>query len=332
MKELSEFLKTERLNRNLTLEAVSRRSGISINMLICVESCNFQPFGASLIIRNTIRAYCKILGIDAEPLIKKFSSEIEAYNIQDTGIKRYGRQMRFLHKKRRMIGLPLFILFVISAGAFYGGAWLSERRSKLSAPLDADRIFTQEELPAELQQQTSRGPDSRVDKPGSVLRKADEAIRNADILIKESEMTAGKSRKIDHSEDQTKNSIEQSGEPQEVNVTPDTDVPAPPAFSNSTDAVADDGPDQYLKEPSRNRFAVEADDKVWIQVRIDDRKTLSEMLHAGDRREWPADKSLQVVIGNAGGIRMKWNEQPLKAPRDPGRVLRFRLPDYAIAE
>jgi len=56
------------------------------------------------------------------------------------------------------------------------------------------------------------------------------------------------------------------------------------------------------------------------------------MLYPGDRREWAAGKSLQVVIGNAGGVLMKWNEQLLKAPREPGRVLRFRLPDYAKAE
>jgi hypothetical protein len=87
-----------------------------------------------------------------------------------------------------------------------------------------------------------------------------------------------------------------------------------------------------VEEHSHNKFAVEADDKVWIQVKIDDKKTLSEMLHAGEHREWAADKSLQVVIGNAGGVRMKWNERQLAAPRDPGRVLRFRLPDYAKAE
>jgi len=56
------------------------------------------------------------------------------------------------------------------------------------------------------------------------------------------------------------------------------------------------------------------------------------MLRPGERREWSADRDLQVVVGNAGGIRMKWNGQPLEAPRDSGRVLRFRLPDYAKAQ
>jgi hypothetical protein len=56
------------------------------------------------------------------------------------------------------------------------------------------------------------------------------------------------------------------------------------------------------------------------------------MLRPGDRREWSADRDLQVVVGNAGGIHMKWNGRQIEAPRDPGRVLRFRLPDYAQAQ
>ena len=107
MKELAEFLKTERLNRNLTLEAVSELSGISVSMLISLEACDFERFGASILIRNTIRAYCRALRIEAEPLIEKVCCEIEGYNTQDAGIRRYGQQMKLLHKRRRMISLPL---------------------------------------------------------------------------------------------------------------------------------------------------------------------------------------------------------------------------------
>ena len=83
MKELAEFLKTERLNRNLTLEEVAGRSGISIGMLAFLEACEFERFGASLLIRNAVRAYCKASRIEPEALIAKFSSEIEKYNFQD---------------------------------------------------------------------------------------------------------------------------------------------------------------------------------------------------------------------------------------------------------
>jgi hypothetical protein len=112
----------------------------------------------------------------------------------------------------------------------------------------------------------------------------------------------------------------------------DTDAPAQLALSNSTEAVADDGPVQGIETDRPNKFVVEADDKVWIQVKIDEKETQSEILYPGDRREWDAARILQVVIGNAGGIRMRWNGQQLEAPRNSGRVLRFRLPDYAKAE
>jgi cytoskeleton protein RodZ len=103
-------------------------------------------------------------------------------------------------------------------------------------------------------------------------------------------------------------------------------------LSNSTEAVADDQPVQDMETAASNKFTVEADDRVWVQVRIDDKETRSAMLRPGERREWSADRDMQVVVGNAGGIRMKWNGQPLEAPRDSGRVLRFRLPDYAKAQ
>lgn len=326
MKELAEFLKTERLNRNLTLEAVSELSGISVSMLISLEACDFKRFGASILIRNTIRAYCRALRIEAEPLIEKVCCEIEGCSTQDAGIRRYGQQMKLLHKRRRMISLPLLVLFLISAAVFYGGMWVSERRSQLFAPPDANRVFTQEEIPADLQERLASGPGARMDKPGPDWRKADEAIRNAEIHIMESEKAANGAAKAE-------DPGERASAASEKDLVMDSGAPARLAFSNSTEAVADDR--QVLgAEENRlpNKFAVEADGAVWIQVRIDDKETRSAMLYAGDRREWSADKVLQVVIGNAGGVHMKWNEHPLGAPRDPGRVLRFRLPDYAKAE
>jgi cytoskeletal protein RodZ len=343
MKDLAELLKTERLNRNVTLETLSERSGISLSMLTSLEACDCERFGSSLLIRNAVRAYCQALQIESEPLLQEFSSQIEACNIQEAGLKRYGRQMKILRKKRRMIGLPLFVVILISAAVFYGGTWISERRSKLYAPPDTDRILTQEELPAELQGKPVPGPDAKVEKPGADLREADEAIRNAEVHIRESEMAAEKADSEGEQSSvvgwlggdigkQAENPLKKPGEEQQKALEHDNGPPEHLSFSNSTDAVADDKPVQDVEKSFRNKFAVEADDKVWIQVRIDDKKTLSEMLHAGDRREWAADKSLQVVIGNAGGVRMKWNEHQLAAPRDPGRVLRFRLPDYAKTE
>jgi cytoskeletal protein RodZ len=237
MKELAEFLKTERLNRNMSLEALSERSGISICVLISIEGCDFERFGASLLIRNTIRAYCKALGREAEPLILKFSSEIDRYNIQDAGIKKYGHRMKILHKRRRMISLPVFALLLSFAAVFYGGMWISEKRARLFAPPAADRIFTQEELPVELQELMAPSPTARGDKTVADARYADEAIRTAEIHIRESEMAAQKARETGRAVGQSAGGVEFSEKD-----SPDTDSPAHQALSNLTEAVASDTP------------------------------------------------------------------------------------------
>ena len=248
MKELAEFLKNERLNSNMSLEAVSERSGINIGMLISIEGCDFERFGASLLIHNTIRAYCKTLGIEAEPLILKFTSEINRYNIQDAGIKKYGHRMKMLHKRRRMISLPVFALLLSFAAVFYGGMWISEKRARLFAPPAADRIFTQEELPVELQERMAPGPTARGDKTVAHARYADEAIKTAEIHIRESEMAAQKARETGRAVGQSAGWVEFS----EKNF-PDTNVPAHLALRNSIDAVADDAPAQEVETIATGR-------------------------------------------------------------------------------
>ncbi len=310
-------------------------------MLVSLEEGDYERFGAPLLVRNAIRSYCTALQMDADSLLEKFSSEIEECSIQSVGIKKYGELMKSLRKKHRMISLPLMLIFFTAGAVFYGGMWISEKRAKLYAPPAADRIYTQEDLPVELQEKLalagktgpgaqglkddSFSPPAAVKKTDPAARYSDEVMRQAEIHIRESETAAerareaGKSQQVTVAELLDKDGIQDSGAPPRL------------ALSNSTEAVADDRPIPELESLSKNKFSVEADDNVWIQVKIDDKETRSAMLYPGEKREWTADSGLQVIVGNAGGIHMKWNGQLIKAPRDPGRVLRFRLPEYARA-
>jgi cytoskeletal protein RodZ len=329
MQELAVFLKSEREKRNLTLKSVSKLSGISVDMLHAVDEGDFCRFGSSLLIRNVIRAYCKALQVDPAPFVARYSSEITACDIQRQGIHKYGQQMKILRKKRRMVSLPLFLMALVTIGICYGGMWISEKRAKLYAPPAADRILTQEDLPVELQQKLVPGPknpspESGLKIPGNSQARGGKfelGSRDADKAILEAEKNLEDAQKI---------KIASPAAPDETGKveiavqkpSPDTEL------SSSAEVMADDKPIPPLEDRKTHKFAVEADDKTWFQVRIDEKDTRSAMLYPGDKREWSAEKGAQVVVGNAGGIRMKWDDQPVKAPRDSGRVLRFRLPDY----
>ena len=317
MKELAEFLKNERLDRKLTVEALSALSGISVSMLESFESFDFERFGASILLRKTVRAYCAALHIDAEPLLEKYSSQIEACNVQDAGIRRYERLQKTLRKRRRLVALPIFVFFFFAAAVFYGGMWISKRRSKLYAPPNANWISSQQNLPVDLRELPASGEKTpSAKKPAPETAKADQATVNvAGKTVEKAGVAAGDINTPSQASQKVAASQESTTLPQSPN-------------GQSTQAPAGAGAVQNAQARTLNTFTVQADGKVWIQVKIDGKKPQSEMLHAGERREWVAPKGLKVVIGNAGGVQMQWNGQPLAAPHVPGRVLRFRLPDY----
>ncbi|MGC8492196.1 MAG: helix-turn-helix domain-containing protein [Syntrophobacteraceae bacterium] len=315
MKELAELLKNERLDRNLSVEALSRFSGISASMLESFESFDFERFGASILLRNTVRAYCNALHLDAEPLIQKYASQIEACSLQDEGIRRYGRLQKTLYKRRRMIALPMLVFFLASASVYYGGVWISKRRSKLFAPPDAKRIFSQESLPSDLERlpasaaKPKPAPEAEENGVGKATAQSTAPVQTGGIAATEGNTQSEAAPEI----------LAPNGN--------GTLTQVPPGDSN--EALAGEGPVQNAEANTLNRFTVQAVSKVWIQVKIDGQKIRSEMLRPGECKEFVAAKSMDVVIGNAAGVNMQWNGQPLNAPRVSGRVLRFQLPDYA---
>lgn len=334
MKELSEFLQSERNKRGLSLESIAEGSGISIGMLSSFEAGDFECIAASLLVRSIVRGYCKVFECDPEPLLQEFSSQLGELGYQEAGIQKFGRQMKMLRKKRRMISFPLLLFALATALVMYGGAWISEKRARLYAPPAADRILSQEDLPAELLEKLAPAPgvqagqrraalNSRSD---ADLKETQKAIIKAEKNIEEAEKarSADKAAVAPKGGEAEKTTLAENAPASNRNET----APHPGVvLSNSMEVMAEDMPAASQEIGKRYRFAVEASDKTWVQVRIDEKETRSAMLLPGDKREWTAQKGMQVVIGNAGGVSMKWDDQPIKSSREPGRVLRFRLPE-----
>ncbi|MEM5788050.1 MAG: RodZ domain-containing protein [Syntrophobacteraceae bacterium] len=352
MKELAEYLISERKKRNVPLSTIARKSGVSQDMLLCFEACDFECLGASLLIRGTVRGYCKALDIDSEPLLEKYCIQIEDLRFQEQGLLKYAKQMKLFRQKRKMVAFPLLVFALATAAIMYGGAWISEKRARLHAPPALDRISTQEELPAELRQKLSRsesneqvasvagksvlipseageaGPDSR--ETAKVFREADKAIMAADRNINAAERDKEADRAVAAEKTYGERSVPEEASRIVIAAEdggPEPGLPPRAAVSNSMEAVAGDRP-VSAQSSKVYRFTVEADHKTWVKVVLDDKETRSAMLHAGEKREWTAKKGVQVVIGNAGGVHMKWDDQQVNAPREPGRVLRFRLPEH----
>lgn len=102
-------------------------------------------------------------------------------------------------------------------------------------------------------------------------------------------------------------------------------APRSDALSAPTPIVhADPGSRQLAKraEVGPARLVARAIEPTWISVQTDDGQVVQELLPAGATREWISPKRFILTIGNAGGITLELNGQPVPSLGSSGTVIR----------
>src|SRR5678815_4698560 len=89
-----------------------------------------------------------------------------------------------------------------------------------------------------------------------------------------------------------------------------TATPTPTAPSSSTSALAVD---------------LNVTDSTWMKVTTDGTIALSEIVQPGTNRRFSAERSIDVIIGNAAGATMQINGRDLGQLGTSGRVREFKI-------
>lgn len=78
---------------------------------------------------------------------------------------------------------------------------------------------------------------------------------------------------------------------------------------------------------NRHILKVEASEESWILIRIDNDITYSMVLRPGEVRTWSAEKGFYLKTGNAGGIKLSFDNRLLGSPGKRGAVVSLNLPE-----
>jgi hypothetical protein len=68
----------------------------------------------------------------------------------------------------------------------------------------------------------------------------------------------------------------------------------------------------------------------WLQVVIDGRQELEYLLQPNEKHTWKAMSGFRLHIGNAAGLQLYLNDQPLKPLGESGEVVHLQLPDPSL--
>jgi hypothetical protein len=70
--------------------------------------------------------------------------------------------------------------------------------------------------------------------------------------------------------------------------------------------------------------------RTWLQLIIDDGQELEYLLDPDEKHTWRAMSGFRLHIGNAAGLQLYLNDQPLKALGESGEVVLLQLPDPSL--
>jgi len=110
----------------------------------------------------------------------------------------------------------------------------------------------------------------------------------------------------------------------------DPDRDGPDANLSTNDSGASHPSAARASADRAHQLEIETVTDCWVQIKIDGKQRVGDLLKAGEQRTWEIRKEVEILLGNAAGAKLKWDGHPLATMGKPGRVVRLRLPDAAL--
>ena len=301
MESPGEYLKREREMRGVTLEDISHTTKIRVGLLTAIEKNDLGALPATPFVKGFIRAYCKYLGLDEHDALLRYEayirsiSENEALSLKQKSETKNRQTITSVAETFTLKSPPLIITIVaiallIIAGGIYS---ISKSKKHLSSPLDSSG------LPQLESSSSTKTLDTQVEP----------ALESESATKKEGPSLPVKS------ESQT-------------NLNRDASVPKIPAKKESKETkgilsgnIADKGPLILI---------IEATKPTWIKAEIDEQNPFEISLKQGEKIKWNAKEKFSVLIGNAGGVNVIFNGNPLGRLGDEGKLVKLVLPKEKI--
>lgn len=106
-----------------------------------------------------------------------------------------------------------------------------------------------------------------------------------------------------------------------------TSAPALPAIGQNATQTAQ--PADGALPPGQHKVIITATEECWIHSNADNTDTRQFSLRKGDTFALTFTKSLELKLGNAGGVRIRYNGQDMPAPGQSGQVRTLTFPPAA---
>ncbi len=127
------YIKTRRLEKAIRLEAISRKTHITVEMLLLLEREAYASLPAQVYVKGFIREYASVIGIDAKDAVNRYLMGYQAYR-RTASAK--DRRFRLVGVAGSRIMIALVVLVSAIAVSIGGVIFLSDKSFQPSKHYD----------------------------------------------------------------------------------------------------------------------------------------------------------------------------------------------------
>jgi cytoskeleton protein RodZ len=292
MTSIGETLRGERLRRNLDLDEISRELKISKRFLEAIEAEKFDKLPGGIFTKAFVRQYARLLGLDEEDLAAQVQRVLEPPPEVPQFAKRGKPAVSEIHMPRME-------------------EWeaLGERRFRWSSPLLALALVVAVMLVCSgvyAWWQRARHPASARESPPL----AAETVQAPQPAPSTAPSTAPS---------------EAAPAPPNAANPPASETAAPTPATGQPAAAPPLAPAPEANPNAAVRVQVTAEETVWVRALADGKYRFSTTLEAHQSRTVEANSMVELRLGNAGGVTILLNGNPVGAvgPRGQVRTVQF---------
>jgi cytoskeletal protein RodZ len=104
----------------------------------------------------------------------------------------------------------------------------------------------------------------------------------------------------------------------------------PPAATSQPAAKAKPPEPPPSGPPGKIRLELSVIDQCWVSINSDGNRSLVRILEPGEKHVFDAEDRIFIIIGNAGGIRLKINGKPARILGKSGEVVRLLVNEQSM--
>ena len=329
LEELGAALRAEREKRGLSIEDVANHLKIGARLLRALEEGDASSLPHLAYAKGFIRSYSSYLGMAAEEVNEAVCAlggtspavPQPVYTPEESLAP--GRSLKWLG--------VLIVLALVAGGASV--AWqqgaleiLSRQTRRLAQP--SPPLQTPDSAESVPGRETSAPAADSAQTPSQTPAAKSEAFAPAASPSPEAAPVAAPASAASTASPGGVNTPSSAPAPATAwGLSSTTAAPAQPAIGQNATQPAQ--PADGALSPGQHKVIITATEECWIHSNADNTDTRQFSLRKGDTFALTFTKSLELKLGNAGGVRIRYNGEDMPAPGQSGQVRTLTFPPSA---